>query len=177
MSGGSAKRSCKRVFDFVVAGMVSIVLAPVFVLIPALFIKLDSRGPVFFRQVRVGRDRRPFRMWKFRKMYHDMPAQGPNLTRRGDPRLTRIGRVLERTKLDELPQFFNVLAGAMSLVGPRPELPAFVAHYPEQWDRVLSVTPGIFGPCQIRFRNESELYPPDCPNVEATTSSTSCRRS
>ncbi|MHB1425961.1 MAG: sugar transferase [Gemmataceae bacterium] len=166
MSRGSAKQLCKRAFDLVVTIPALIVLTPVFVPI-AMLIKLDSRGPIFFRQVRVGRNRRLFRMWKFRKMYHDLPVQGPNLTRRGDSRLTRIGRLLERTKLDELPQFLNVLVGDMSLVGPRPEVPPFVAHYPEQWDVVLAVTPGIFGPCQIRFRNESELYPPDCTDVES----------
>lgn len=159
-------RPSKRLFDLAVTIPALIVLAPVFVLI-AVLIKLDSRGPIFFRQVRVGRNRRLFRMWKFRKMYHHLPLQGPNLTLRRDSRLTRIGRLLERTKLDELPQFFNVLAGDMSLVGPRPEVPPFVAHYPEKWDVVLSVTPGIFGPCQIRFRNESELYPPDCADVES----------
>ncbi len=155
----------KRIFDLVIAGTALVVLAPVFLLI-AVLIKLDSRGPVFFGQVRVGRDRRLFRMWKFRKMYHDMPEQGPNLTSRHDSRLTGIGRILERTKLDELPQFFNVLLGEMSLIGPRPELPMFVEHYPERWDRVLSVKPGIFGPCQLRFRNESELYPPECKDLE-----------
>jgi lipopolysaccharide/colanic/teichoic acid biosynthesis glycosyltransferase len=155
----------KRTFDLIVAGMALILLAPIFMLI-AVLIKLDSRGPIFFGQVRVGRDRCLFRMWKFRKMYHNMPEQGPNLTCRGDVRLTRLGRLLERTKLDELPQFFNVLAGDMSLIGPRPEIPLFVAHYPEQWDRVLSVKPGIFGPCQIRYRKESELYPSACTNVE-----------
>jgi lipopolysaccharide/colanic/teichoic acid biosynthesis glycosyltransferase len=155
----------KRTFDLIVAGMALILLAPVFVVI-ALLIKLDSRGPIFFGQVRVGRERRLFRMLKFRKMYHDMPEQGPNLTRQGDDRLTRLGRLLERTKLDELPQFMNVLVGDMSIIGPRPEIPLFVAHYPEQWDRVLSVKPGIFGPCQIRYRKESELYPPACTNVE-----------
>jgi lipopolysaccharide/colanic/teichoic acid biosynthesis glycosyltransferase len=155
----------KRTFDLVLAGAALIVLAPVFAAIAAL-IKLDSRGPIFFGQVRVGRNRRLFRMWKFRKMHHNLPEQGPNLTCRDDARLTRIGRLLERTKLDELPQFFNVLAGDMSIIGPRPEIPLFVAHYPEQWDRVLAVKPGIFGPCQIRFRNESELYPPACTDLE-----------
>lgn len=155
----------KRAFDLVVSGAAVLVLAPLFVVI-AVLIKLDSRGPLFFSQIRVGRDRRRFRIWKFRKMYHDLPQQGPNLTRRRDARLTRIGRLLERTKLDELPQFFNVLVGDMSIIGPRPEIPLFVAQYPEQWDRVLSVKPGIFGPCQLRFRNEAELYPPGCTDLE-----------
>jgi len=118
---------------------------------------------VFFRQVRIGRKRRPFAMWKFRKMPDDLPEQGPMLTARNDERLTRVGYWLERTKLDELPQLLNVLAGEMSVVGPRPEVQKFVDRgLSELWDRVLSVKPGIFGPNQIRYRNEAELYPPGC---------------
>jgi lipopolysaccharide/colanic/teichoic acid biosynthesis glycosyltransferase len=162
---GPWARSGKRAFDLFVALTLMVLLAPLFALI-VLAVKLDSRGPVFFRQVRVGRGRRRFRMWKFRKMRHDLPAQGPCVTRRYDTRMTRVGRLLERTKLDELPQLFNVLAGDMSVVGPRPEVPPFVEHYPEQWDRVLAVKPGIVGPCQVRFRNESELYPEGCRDVE-----------
>src|SRR5262245_57071222 len=143
----------KRAFDLAVAAAALVLLAPLFGLV-ALLIKLDSRGPVFYGQVRVGRHRRPFRMWKFRKMYHDLPAPGPSLTRRHDTRLTRVGQFLERTKLDELPQLLNVLRGEMSVVGPRPEVPKFVRDDAEQWDAVLSVKPGIVGPCQVRFRNE-----------------------
>jgi lipopolysaccharide/colanic/teichoic acid biosynthesis glycosyltransferase len=149
-----------------VAGSALILLAPLFLILIVL-IKLDSSGPAFFRQVRVGRRRRLFGMWKFRKMHDRMPEQGPSITTRSDPRLTRVGRVLERTKLDELPQLFNVLVGDMSIVGPRPEVPKFVAFYPERWDEVLSVRPGIVGPSQFRFRNESHLYPEDCQDVEA----------
>jgi lipopolysaccharide/colanic/teichoic acid biosynthesis glycosyltransferase len=155
----------KRTFDLAIALALLLLFAPLLALI-ALLVKLDSPGPVFFRQVRVGRGRRPFRMWKFRKMRHDLPAQGPCVTRRYDNRLTRVGGLLERTKLDELPQLFNVLAGDMSIVGPRPEVPQFVEHYPEQWEQVLAVKPGLVGPCQVRFRNESELYPEGCPDVE-----------
>src|SRR5438105_4651353 len=99
----------KRIFDLTVTVMALIVLAPLFVLL-ALLIKLDSTGPVFFRQDRVGVGRRRFQMWKFRKMHHNLSVQGPSVTGRYDFRLTRVGRFLERTKLDELPQFFNVLA-------------------------------------------------------------------
>lgn len=165
-SYGSAALACKRVFDVAVAAVALVLSAPFFLLV-AFFIKLDSPGPVFFRQERVGRHRRRFLMWKFRKMHHNLPTQGPSLTRRYDLRLTRVGRILERTKLDELPQLFNVLAGDMSVVGPRPEVPPFVECYPDQWDEVLSVKPGLVGPCQLRFRNESELYPAGCPDVEA----------
>jgi lipopolysaccharide/colanic/teichoic acid biosynthesis glycosyltransferase len=163
--GGAAGGTTKRVFDLVVGGVALVLLAPVFLAV-AVLIKLDSRGPVFFRQVRVGRNRSTLRMWKFRKMYHDMPVQGPSLTGRHDPRLTRVGRILERTKLDELPQLFNVLAGDMSLVGPRPEVPRFVGGQPA-WDEVLAVKPGIVGPSQLVFRNESELYPDGCRDLEA----------
>ena len=157
----------KRVFDIICGGLGLLVAAPLFLLI-ALAIKLDSPGPVFFRQQRVGRKRRLFSMWKFRKMPHDLPEQGPMLTARNDRRLTRVGRWLERSKLDELPQLLNVLASEMSLVGPRPEVPRFVDRAtPERWDLVLSVKPGIFGPNQIRYRNEGDLYPTSCADIEA----------
>jgi lipopolysaccharide/colanic/teichoic acid biosynthesis glycosyltransferase len=155
----------KRLFDVTVALSALVLLAPLFALI-AVCIKLDSPGPVFYCQMRVGRHRRRFLMWKFRKMRHDLPVQGPSLTRRYDVRLTSMGRVLERTKLDELPQLINVLAGDMSIVGPRPEVPKFVEHYPDEWTRVLSVRPGLIGPSQLRLRNESELYPDRCADVE-----------
>jgi lipopolysaccharide/colanic/teichoic acid biosynthesis glycosyltransferase len=155
----------KRVFDVIVSAVGLLLALPLFALI-AIAIKLDSPGPVFFRQVRIGRGRQPFRMWKFRKMPDDLPVQGPMLTMRYDTRLTRVGAFLERTKLDELPQLLNVLHGQMSIVGPRPEVPKFVEHYPELWDQVLTVRPGIFGPSQLRGRNESELFPPDVADVE-----------
>jgi lipopolysaccharide/colanic/teichoic acid biosynthesis glycosyltransferase len=152
----------KRVFDIVVATLGLVIASPLFLVI-ALAIKRDSLGPVFFRQLRVGRKRRPFAMWKFRKMPDDLPEQGPMLTARNDQRLTRVGYWLERTKLDELPQLMNVLSGDMSVVGPRPEVPKFVDRALSQlWDEALSVKPGIFGPNQIRLRNEADLYPPGC---------------
>jgi lipopolysaccharide/colanic/teichoic acid biosynthesis glycosyltransferase len=156
----------KRVFDLVIAVLGLMLAAPLFLII-AILIKLDSPGPVLFPQVRVGRHRRRFRMWKFRKMSDKLEKPGPSLTRRHDHRLTAVGRFLERTKLDELPQLLNVLWGDMSIVGPRPEVPKFIEHYPDRWDVVLSVKPGLFGPTQLRYRNESELYPPNCENVEA----------
>lgn len=159
-------RFAKRAFDVVVAGLGMIVALPLFAAI-AVLIKIDSRGPVFFRQTRVGRRRRLFKMWKFRKMYDDLPSQGPSLTLRYDFRMTRVGRILERTKLDELPQLINVLTGDMSVIGPRPEVPKFVEHYAERWNDVLSVKPGIFGANQLRNRNESELYPAGITDVES----------
>jgi lipopolysaccharide/colanic/teichoic acid biosynthesis glycosyltransferase len=101
-------------------------------------------------------------------MPHDLPEQGPMLTARNDHRLTRVGHWLERSKLDELPQLLNVLSSEMSVVGPRPEVPKFVDRAtPELWDLALSVKPGIFGPNQVRYRNEADLYPRDCEDVEA----------
>ena len=156
----------KRLFDVVVASAMLLVASPLFAAI-AIAIKLDSPGPVFFRQERVGRWRRAFQMWKFRKMPHDLHEQGPMLTARNDRRLTRVGYWLERTKLDELPQLLNVLSGDMSVVGPRPEVPKFVDRgLRELWDQTLSVRPGIFGPNQVRLRNEADLFPPGCADVE-----------
>ena len=147
----------KRAFDLVCAGLGLVLLAPLLLGI-ALWIKLDSRGPVFFRQQRVGRRGVPFRIHKFRTMVADAPALGAPITVGADPRVTRAGRLLRRAKLDELPQLLDVLAGTMSLVGPRPELPRYVAMYPaELRDKVLSVRPGITDPASIEYRDEGAL--------------------
>ncbi len=131
-------------------------LSPVFLLI-ALAIRLDSTGPVFFRQARIGRGGVPFRIIKFRSMTPDAPEKGPQITSAGDPRVTRVGRILRRTKLDEFPQLINVLKGEMSFVGPRPEVPSYVAFYDEQQRKVLSVRPGITDPASIAYSNEEEI--------------------
>lgn len=147
----------KRAFDIVVAGLGLLLLSPLLLTIAA-WIKLDTRGPVFFRQQRVGRRGVPFRIHKFRTMRDDAPALGLQLTVGDDVRITRAGRFLRRAKLDELPQLIDVLAGTMSLVGPRPEVPRYVALYPaEVRDKVLSVRPGITDSASIEFRNESAL--------------------
>jgi lipopolysaccharide/colanic/teichoic acid biosynthesis glycosyltransferase len=147
----------KRLFDLVGAALGLLLLAPLLGAI-ALWIKLDSPGPVFFRQLRVGRYGVPFRIHKFRTMRADAPALGPALTVGADPRITRAGRFLRRCKLDELPQLLDVLAGTMSLVGPRPELPRYVAMYPlAMRDLVLSVRPGITDSASIEYRDESAL--------------------
>ncbi len=147
----------KRLFDLICAGCGLVLLAPLLLGI-ALWIKLDSRGPVFFRQQRVGRFGAPFRIHKFRTMREDAPARGPQLTVGADPRITRAGRFLRRHKLDELPQLIDVFAGTMSLVGPRPEVPRYVALYPAALrDKVLSVRPGITDPASIEYRDESAL--------------------
>lgn len=148
----------KRLFDVVTSSMALVLLSPVLVVI-ALAIKAESKGPVLFKQSRVGKNTRPFTMYKFRKFPTTFDGQGPGVTVVDDYRLSRVGRVLERLKLDELPQFLNVLRGEMSLVGPRPETPNFVMHYSESDYRVLEVKPGIFGINQLLFRREAELYP------------------
>ena len=147
----------KRAFDLVVASLALMLLAPLFALI-ALAIKLDSPGPVFFRQERVGRHGVPFRIHKFRTMVVDAPTRGPQITVGRDPRITRVGAFLRDTKLDELAQLIDVLQGTMSLVGPRPEVPQYVARYtPEQRAKILSVRPGITDPASLEYRRESEL--------------------
>lgn len=147
----------KRLFDVLGAAVGLVLLSPLLIGI-ALWIKLDSRGPVFFRQHRVGRYGEPFQIHKFRSMREDAPLVGPQITVGADPRITRAGRFLRRTKLDELPQLLDVLAGTMSLVGPRPEVPRYVAMYPPAVrDKVLSVRPGITDPASIEYRDESTL--------------------
>lgn len=147
----------KRVFDVVVAGLGLLLLSPLLVAIAA-WIKLDTRGPVFFRQQRVGRGGALFRIHKFRTMRTDAPTLGPQITIGDDNRITPAGRFLRRAKLDELPQLIDVLVGTMSLVGPRPEVPRYVALYPpELRDKVLSVRPGITDRASIEFRDESAL--------------------
>ena len=145
----------KRLFDLLGAALALLLLSPLLLLI-ALAIRLDSPGPVFFRQLRVGRHGVPFRIHKFRTMAADAP--GLPLTVGADPRITRVGARLRDLRLDELPQLIDVLAGSMSLVGPRPEVPRYVAHYPpELRERVLSVRPGITDPASLLFIDEAEL--------------------
>ena len=147
----------KRGLDLFVAAAALMLSAPLFVLV-ALCIRLDSTGPVFFRQERVGRGGRVFRIRKFRTMVVDAPAHGLGITVGADPRVTRVGRVLRRSKLDELPQLLDVLAGHMSLVGPRPELPRYVALYPpELRAQVLGVRPGITDPASLKYADEATL--------------------
>jgi len=147
----------KRLFDIVCAAIGLLLLSPLLLAV-AVWIKLDSAGPVMFRQERVGRFGRTFRIHKFRTMRVDAPRLGPQITIGEDARITRSGRWLRATKVDELPQLWDVLRGAMSLVGPRPEVPRYVAMYPaELREVVLSVRPGITDPASLSFRNESEL--------------------
>ena len=146
----------KRIFDIVASGLGLILLSPVFVLL-AVWIKLDSKGPVFYRQVRVGYKNRDFRIFKFRSMR--MGADKGSLVTIGgrDPRVTRSGYFIRKFKLDELPQLINVLTGDMSLVGPRPEVRHYVDYWTPEQMHVLDVRPGITDPASIKFRNENEL--------------------
>ena len=146
----------KRAFDSVVA-LVGLVATSPFVLVAAALVKLESRGPAFYRGIRVGRDGRPFHVFKLRTMREGADQQGPAVTGTGDPRVTSVGRVLRRTKLDELPQLMNVLRGEMSLVGPRPEHPDFVKGYSQEQRQVLSVRPGITSPTSLAFIDEEDL--------------------
>jgi lipopolysaccharide/colanic/teichoic acid biosynthesis glycosyltransferase len=132
------------------------VLSPLFLLL-GLWIKLDSPGPVFYRATRVGKDGRLFRLFKFRSMVTGADRQGPGITAAGDSRVTRAGRVLRRTKIDELPQLINVLKGEMSLVGPRPEDPRYVALYTPEQRRVLAVRPGITSAASLAYRHEEQM--------------------
>ncbi len=147
-------RWTKRAFDLVWTIPGLIVLTPVLLLI-ALGIKLDDCGPVFFRQERIGRRGKPFRMWKFRTMVVGAERQGRQITIGRDPRITRAGHWLRRYKLDELPQLFNVLRGDMSLVGPRPEVSRYVALYTPEQRVVLDLVPGITDPASVKYRDES----------------------
>ena len=147
----------KRLFDLLLAGAGLLVLAPLG-LVVALAIRLDSPGPVFFRQVRVGRHGREFRIHKFRTMRTDAEALGAQITVGADPRITRVGHWLRASKVDELPQLLDVLQGTMSLVGPRPEVPRYVALYPAALrETVLSVRPGITDLASIEYRDESAV--------------------
>jgi lipopolysaccharide/colanic/teichoic acid biosynthesis glycosyltransferase len=147
----------KRLFDILVSLLALTLLTPLLLAV-ALWIRLDSPGPVFFRQQRVGRHGVPFAIHKFRTMVADAPALGPPLTVGADVRITRAGAWLRRTRIDELPQFIDVLQGTMSLVGPRPEVPRYVALYPPALrDRALAVRPGITDPSSLDFIDEATL--------------------
>ena len=147
----------KRLFDLLGAGLALLLLAPLLLLL-ALAIRLDSAGPVFFRQERVGRFGVLFRIHKFRTMQVDASALGPPLTVGRDARITRVGHWLRHYRLDELPQLLDVLLGRMSLVGPRPEVPHYVAHYPAALrTRVLAVRPGITDPASLAHIDEAAL--------------------
>lgn len=150
----------RRLLDLTVAAMLLLLLAPL-LLVVAIAIAVDSPGPVFYRCRRAGQGGGAFRMLKFRKM--PVEARGPALTLAGDARFTRVGRFLAPSKLDELPQLWNVLRGEMSLVGPRPEDPKFVRLLSREYEDVLRARPGITGLCQLAFAREGEILDPADP--------------
>jgi lipopolysaccharide/colanic/teichoic acid biosynthesis glycosyltransferase len=146
----------KRAFDFSTAVGGLLCLWPLFVIV-GILIKLDSEGPVFFSQERVGREFRSFRIYKFRTMVRDAPRRGGPITFGKDPRITRIGHFLRKTKIDELPQLINVLKGEMSIVGPRPEVRQYVEYFREDYAEILTVRPGITDLASLKFRDEAAI--------------------
>ncbi len=145
----------KRLFDVSISIILLLILSPLLLLL-ALLIKLESKGPVFFRQERVGLNGQPFAIYKFRSMVPDAASSGPHFTRDNDPRITRTGRFIRKTSLDELPQLINVLKGEMSLVGPRPNVPVQRNEYSEdEWVKRNAVRPGITGLAQAVHRSSA----------------------
>jgi lipopolysaccharide/colanic/teichoic acid biosynthesis glycosyltransferase len=170
MVSGSSSMPGKRVFDIAIALVSLLLLLPVLLAI-ALAVRLGSPGPVLYRQERVSRNGRPFRLLKFRTMVVGADQLAPNVSAAGDPRVTGVGRFLRRWYLDELPQLLNVLRGDMSLVGPRPETPEFVALFTQEERRVLTVRPGLAGPSTLTFMDEAEILAkaPDPVSYYVTT--------
>ncbi|MGI5940307.1 MAG: sugar transferase [Thermoleophilia bacterium] len=152
-------RPCKtsatggRALDVAGATFGLVMLSPLLAAL-ALLVRITSSGPALFRTIRVGRDGRPFTLFKFRSMVKDAPALGPGITAAEDPRITPLGKTMRRFKLDELPQLLNVLKGDMSLVGPRPEDPRYVAHYSREQLAVLDARPGMTSPASLYYRDE-----------------------
>ncbi len=146
----------KRAFDVLVASLGLVLLAPLLFLV-AILVKATSPGPVFFRQKRIGRKLRPFSIYKFRSMVAGPPTPGKEITIGEDSRITPVGRILRKTKIDELPQLLNVLKGEMSLVGPRPEVPKYVAMFHEDFQEILQIRPGITDLASIEYRDEAAI--------------------
>ena len=146
----------KRILDIVVSLIGLICLLPLLLLV-AVLIKLDSTGPIFFRQVRIGMRFRPFQILKFRTMVQDSSTRGQSITVGDDPRITRVGWFLRKTKIDELPQLINVLRGEMTFVGPRPEVPQYVELFRQDYEEILKIRPGITDLASIKYRDEAAL--------------------
>jgi lipopolysaccharide/colanic/teichoic acid biosynthesis glycosyltransferase len=146
----------KRLFDVVVSLAGLVLFLPLF-LIAAVAIKLNSRGPIFFRQLRMGRGFHPFFIYKFRTMTQDPKSAGALFTVKHDPRITQVGRFLRKSKIDELPQLINVLKGEMTFVGPRPEVPSYVELFRADYQEILRVRPGITDLASIKYRDEASL--------------------
>jgi lipopolysaccharide/colanic/teichoic acid biosynthesis glycosyltransferase len=163
VAAGVAPSPARRALDLAVSAAALLLLAPM-ILAVALAVRLTSAGPVLFRQVRVGQGGRPFTLYKFRTMRTG--SRGPEVTRGSDPRITRVGKLLRTTGIDELPQFFNVLRGDMTLVGPRPETPSLADRYPAGCRLVFAHRPGLTGPTQVRLRDKDVLPPAGVADLE-----------
>ena len=150
------KKFGKRLFDIIATVMGGILLIPIILPI-AIWIKLSSKGPLFYIQKRVGLDFKEFDLYKFRSMVVDADKKGPSVTSGDDPRITKVGAIIRKTKIDELPQLLNVLKGDMSLVGPRPEVMKFVKRKQDEYKKILSVKPGITDNAAIEFRDEETI--------------------
>jgi lipopolysaccharide/colanic/teichoic acid biosynthesis glycosyltransferase len=146
----------KRAFDIIIAGTGLLVLLPIMMVV-AVLIKCDSQGPVFFKQKRMGKGFRAFLIYKFRTMKENSELTGSLITIGEDPRITRVGSFLRKTKIDELPQLINVLKGEMSLVGPRPELPRFVELFRREYAEILTMRPGITDLASLKYQDEASL--------------------
>jgi lipopolysaccharide/colanic/teichoic acid biosynthesis glycosyltransferase len=146
----------KRLFDIFAAALALILLSPLLFL-AALLIRLDSSGPIFFRQERIGKEFRPFWIYKFRTMSDGANEKGPLVTVGEDARITRVGRVLRKSKIDELPQLINILKGEMSVVGPRPEVRSYVELFRDDYQEILTVRPGLTDLASLKYRNEAEI--------------------
>lgn len=146
----------KRIFDIVASLVGLIILSPMLIIV-SICIKLDSKGPIFFKQKRVGKNKKIFEIYKFRTMVTDAEKLGKQITVGNDSRITKVGKFIRKCKLDEFPQLINVVKGEMSLVGPRPEVPRYVELYDEYQKQILLVRPGITDYASIEFRNENEI--------------------
>ena len=149
-------QAIKRIFDFLLSFFGIIILSPIFIIV-SIAIKLDSKGSILFLQKRVGRYGKEFNIYKFRTMVTDAEKLGKQITVGKDNRITRVGAFLRKFKIDELPQLFNVLKGDMSLVGPRPEVPKYVALYNEEQRKVLDIRPGITDMASLRYKDENDI--------------------
>jgi lipopolysaccharide/colanic/teichoic acid biosynthesis glycosyltransferase len=146
----------KRIFDVATSIIGLIVLLPFFIII-AILIKLNDKGPIFYKQKRIGQNFKPFELLKFRTMIVNADKIGPAVTKDGDPRITKIGKFLRKAKLDELPQLWNVIRGDMSIVGPRPQVEKYLQYCKDDYKEILKVKPGITDYATIKFRNEEEI--------------------
>lgn len=146
----------KRIFDILATVSGGLILLPIIIII-VIWIKLSSKGPIFYVQKRVGKDFQEFDLYKFRSMIIDADKVGPSVTSGDDPRITKVGKIIRRTKIDELPQLINVIKGDMSLVGPRPEVIKFVKEKKEEYAKILSVRPGITDNAAIAYRDEETI--------------------